>query len=203
MANDKQVEDIFADTDQAKDIPKTTKAVQPPRGPVAAKPLPVAETPQPVKKSKTLLTVVLVIVLLILAGVTYLILTDNLTFWNNNSNNDSVIVDGNINSQNTDLSSDLVNNIVELPIINEAMVDFDGDGLSNEEETKYGTDPNVKDTDKDGLFDREEVVVYKTDPKNPDTDGDGNKDGIEVINGFDPNGPGELLDLEAEINKDN
>lgn len=59
--------------------------------------------------------------------------------------------------------------------------DTDRDGLyDDEEEEKYGTDPENPDTDGDGLKDGEEVKNYKTDPKNPDTDGDALNDGDEV-----------------------
>ncbi|MCE9614175.1 MAG: OmpA family protein [Lentisphaerae bacterium] len=58
--------------------------------------------------------------------------------------------------------------------------DSDGDGLSDEDEAKWGTDPFDPDTDKDGLTDGEEVFKYKTDPLNPDTDLDALKDGPEV-----------------------
>ncbi len=47
--------------------------------------------------------------------------------------------------------------------------DHDNDGLTDEEEARYGTDPNT-----------------------PDTDGDGYSDGDEVKNGFNPNGAGKL-----------
>jgi len=46
---------------------------------------------------------------------------------------------------------------------NNIFMDSDQDGLSNEEEKSYGTDPN-----------------------NPDTDGDGYSDGAEVKSGYDP-----------------
>ncbi|MDD4016465.1 MAG: outer membrane beta-barrel protein [Kiritimatiellae bacterium] len=59
--------------------------------------------------------------------------------------------------------------------------DSDGDGLTDEEEAKLGTDPFNKDTDGDGLTDGDEVKVYKTNPLNPDTDFDGLKDGEEVF----------------------
>ncbi len=59
--------------------------------------------------------------------------------------------------------------------------DSDGDGLTDEEEAKLGTDPFNKDTDGDGLTDGDEVNVYKTNPLNPDTDFDGLKDGPEVF----------------------
>lgn len=77
-------------------------------------------------------------------------------------------------------------------------VDSDGDGLTDEEEGRYGTDKNVVDTDNDGLSDREEIQVYKTNPVNPDTDGDGFSDGTEVKNGFNPNGPGKLVTVPSE-----
>lgn len=59
-------------------------------------------------------------------------------------------------------------------------LDSDADGLTDEDEARYGTDPLDPDTDKDGLKDGEEVHTYKTDPLNPDTDWDGLKDGAEV-----------------------
>ena len=59
--------------------------------------------------------------------------------------------------------------------------DSDGDGLTDDEEAKLGTDPFNKDTDGDGLTDGDEVKVYKTNPLNPDTDFDGLKDGQEVL----------------------
>jgi hypothetical protein len=77
-----------------------------------------------------------------------------------------------------------------------AVVDSDADGLTDTEEVTYGTNPNTADTDADGLTDKEEVKIYQTDPLNPDTDGDSYLDGGEVKNGYNPNGPGKLLDFE-------
>ncbi len=51
----------------------------------------------------------------------------------------------------------------------------------------------LKDSDNDGLFDDEEIQ-YGTDPNNPDTDGDGYSDGDEVKNGYNPRGSGKLND---------
>lgn len=59
-------------------------------------------------------------------------------------------------------------------------VDSDGDGLTDEEELRLGTDPRNPDTDGDKLTDGEEVKKYLTDPLNPDTDYDGLLDGAEV-----------------------
>ena len=56
--------------------------------------------------------------------------------------------------------------------------DPDQDGLSNEDELKYGSDPS-----------------------NPDTDGDGYNDGAEVRSGYDPTipAPGDKLDTEETV----
>jgi hypothetical protein len=90
---------------------------------------------------------------------------------------------------------------------------FDDDGLTNLEEFNLGTDPNVADTDGDGLNDGLEVSGESnpylvghtpgdppagnppdgapTDPRNADSDGDGVMDGAEVNGGngsvTDPN----------------
>jgi len=50
--------------------------------------------------------------------------------------------------------------------------DSDGDGLSDGEEVHIGTSPLDWDTDNDGLSDREELQRYGTDPNLKDTDGD-------------------------------
>lgn len=42
--------------------------------------------------------------------------------------------------------------------------DFDGDGLSNQQEAEYGTDPWMIDTDTDGISDYAELFVTKTQP---------------------------------------
>lgn len=42
--------------------------------------------------------------------------------------------------------------------------DFDSDGLTNAEETNYGTDPRLPDTDMDGISDYAEIYVYNTRP---------------------------------------
>ncbi len=74
-------------------------------------------------------------------------------------------------------------------------VDTDNDGLTDAEEARYGTDADRSDTDNDGLPDKDEVQKYDTDPLDPDTDGDTFLDGVEVISGYDPKGPGKLVDL--------
>ena len=65
--------------------------------------------------------------------------------------------------------------------------DSDDDGLTDGAEVHtYGTDPIDADTDDDGLSDGDEINVYGTDPLDGDSDDDGLPDGIEVANGSDP-----------------
>lgn len=63
--------------------------------------------------------------------------------------------------------------------------DIDGDGLSNTDEATRGTNPNVADTDGDGLIDGIEVDIAQgggcPNPLVADSDGDGLSDGYEVL----------------------
>ena len=76
--------------------------------------------------------------------------------------------------------------------------DPDGDGLTDEIESAYGTNPYVPDSDGDSLFDGQEVNTYGTDPLNPDTDGDGLIDEEEVsytsTNPLNPDSEGDGVD---------
>lgn len=84
----------------------------------------------------------------------------------------------------------------------------DNDGLTNEEEEQFGSDPAVADADADGLLDGEEksgnadpfladtdgeglrddaeVKIHHTNPRVRDTDSDGRSDFVEVTLGSDP-----------------
>ncbi|NHK30620.1 MAG: hypothetical protein FK730_04670 [Asgard group archaeon] len=72
----------------------------------------------------------------------------------------------------------------DLPLLNPKDVDlddFDGDGLTNEQERIYNTDPHSNDTDFDGLLDGDEVFVYFTIPNRSDSDSDGICDTYELF----------------------
>jgi hypothetical protein len=55
------------------------------------------------------------------------------------------------------------------------------------------------DSDNDGLTDYQEINIYHTDPHNPDTDGDGYLDGAEVKAGYNPLGPGKLIQASSTV----
>jgi hypothetical protein len=87
-------------------------------------------------------------------------------------------------------------------------LDQDMDGLLNEDETKYGTNPNLSDSDGDGRSDGAEVLSG-SDPLDAtaiyvDSDGDGLSDTFEQGRGFNPNnndsdGDGLRDDLELVV----
>jgi len=62
----------------------------------------------------------------------------------------------------------------------DASSDSDNDGLTNQQEYEYSTDPTSSDTDKDDLSDYVEVTNVGTDPTDLDTDDDGLMDGYEI-----------------------
>ena len=64
--------------------------------------------------------------------------------------------------------------------------DADGDGLVDEYETWFGTDPDNVDSDGDRLTDLVEITEYLTSPVSADTDKDGYSDRAEVRRGGDP-----------------
>lgn len=68
--------------------------------------------------------------------------------------------------------------------------DADSDGILDADEKAQGLNPAEYDTDGDGLSDKAEIEQYKTDPKKADSDGDTFWDGNEILNGYNPLGPG-------------
>ncbi|MFH1564659.1 MAG: binary toxin-like calcium binding domain-containing protein [bacterium] len=104
------------------------------------------------------------------------------------NNADNLPASANTNDQ------DLNKNTTNAPIEIVAPIDTDGDGLTDKDEIKFGTDAKLIDTDSDGLTDKEEVIKYKTNPHSTDSDNDGYTDGEEIKNGYNPNGDGKLID---------
>lgn len=64
--------------------------------------------------------------------------------------------------------------------------DTDGDQLLDGQEIEVGSNPLWRDSDDDGLLDGEEVHGYDTSPTDVDSDGDGVRDGAEVLLGSGP-----------------
>ncbi|HHV09437.1 MAG TPA: InlB B-repeat-containing protein [Clostridiales bacterium] len=64
--------------------------------------------------------------------------------------------------------------------------DYDGDGLTLEQEYEYDTNPFLIDSDGDGLSDYDEIFLYGTSPTDYDTDQDGMGDMAEVSSGLNP-----------------
>lgn len=59
-------------------------------------------------------------------------------------------------------------------------LDYDEDGLTNEEEQQYGTNMRSSDTDGDGLSDYDEIKRHNSDPTKYSTSGDDISDYIKV-----------------------
>jgi Bacterial TSP3 repeat/Prealbumin-like fold domain len=79
----------------------------------------------------------------------------------------------------------------------EPTIDTDGDMLTDAQEAELGTNPELADSDGDGLTDFAEIGFEPgsgtgTDPLVVDTDGDGMGDGDEVTNGTDPIDPASI-----------
>jgi len=72
---------------------------------------------------------------------------------------------------------------------NVGQADFDGDHIDDLSEEFYGIDPELIDSDADGLIDWQEIYSFSTDPANADTDGDGYDDSDEIAEGTDPTDP--------------
>lgn len=174
--------------------------------PAAAVPSAKSIMKEPFFRQNKKIVVVLVLVLFLIAGV----VSASWYAYSLFSGQAVKLKVANLNNQtNTQPEMPIVNEptneAVNQPVVNQNVninqpppppPDSDSDGLTNDEEAMYGTDPTKIDTDGDDLTDRDEVKVFKTDPNNPDTDGDSYKDGEEVRNGYDPKGSGRLLNIE-------
>jgi|GEM_PF-3858670 hypothetical protein len=199
-----QVEDMFSKTDHS--MPQVATPASP-GGAVGRSPDPKEDIFSSKKlgqgKSLTIILVIVLVAIVVAAGwfgwnyyqsgdaaidPSEDVADDNGYLTTDSTSND-FNTDNNLDDNGDTGAGDDINQVdpPEIPL------DTDSDGLSDERERELGTDPNNVDTDGDGLIDKSEVDIYKTDPNNSDTDGDGYEDGAEVINGFNPDGPGKLF----------
>ncbi len=138
---------------------------------------------------KLLLFIVVVVLAGGITGALYLLKKKNSSPTVNQTTNES-----------SDLTSTQIPGVTISPVTSTEQIkkftdsqdDDDRDGIVDTKEKELGLSDSQFDTDRDGLSDYNEVEVYHTDPKKKDTDGDSYADGYEVLNGFDPNGPGKL-----------
>lgn len=73
--------------------------------------------------------------------------------------------------------------------VSDSDADADGDKLTTKKEIELGTNPQEKDSDKDGLTDFEEIYVYILDPLKEDTDEDTINDLEEIEIDLNPKNP--------------
>lgn len=90
-----------------------------------------------------------------------------------------------------DNDSDLLTNLQEFTFnTNPNLADTDTDGLTDYQEIfTHQTNPNLNDSDSDGLTDGDEINTHSTNPNNADSDSDGLNDTAEVEIGTNANNP--------------
>ncbi len=197
----KSPEDIFEKTDEAAPhvAPPTAPPVVSSEQVLPSQPLqplsplqPSATTPlQPSSSGGHIKTVIIIVAILVVIGGAFLI------SWRILSSRTPVTPQEPTEEVKEAVTEGFSLPEVTQPEVVQPEVDTDKDGLSDLQEAQLGTSPKSSDTDGDFLFDLEELEVYGTNPLNSDSDGDGFLDGNEVKAGYDPNGPGMLLEVPA------
>jgi hypothetical protein len=178
----KPVEDIFSETEKSSPPPSLANNMDTTTMPSAYQPTNVYSAGKGKKKVLKILLGLVIVGIVAVGG--YFAYGMYIANQANKTANKQLPAQTNV-GEDSQINNDII-------IVTGSFKDSDNDGLSDEEEAFYGTDPLNPDTDGDGLFDREEIFIYGTDPLNPDTDGDGFLDGDEVKSGYNPLGPGRL-----------
>ena len=102
-------------------------------------------------------------------------------------------------TQNETLSDATVPEKLEITLTEEnQFLDYDNDGLTNQEETELGTSLISSDTDRDGLTDYQEARVYNSNPLKYSTADDGISDYIKVEKDLDVNIKYNQNEIEVE-----
>ncbi len=147
---------------------------------------------------KFTLIIVLLVIGILIAGTSYIyfgfIRKGDTSLFGTPSTSTPADSDNQIPPEDTDTSIPTTTNTADDNILFGEPIDTDGDSITDDEESTYGTSALNWDTDTDGLSDGDEVFIWKTDPRNPDTDADGYSDGVEMKNGYNPSGPGKLFE---------
>lgn len=121
------------------------------------------------------------------SGVTYQWKKDGVDLTNATS---ATLVLDNVQAEDAASYTVVISNLEGSITSNEANLtvypDADGDGLSDAQEVSVGSNPNDRDTDKDGVEDGLEVNTYQSNPLLKDSDSDGYEDGFEISTGFSP-----------------
>ncbi|MHA1555489.1 MAG: hypothetical protein ACTSPM_01005 [Candidatus Heimdallarchaeota archaeon] len=91
------------------------------------------------------------------------------------------IIPAKVSESSVDFNDNLATANIPISIRLNDPDDFDNDGLTNEEEILYRTNPIVADSDGDKLLDGEEVHIYCTNPRTVDSDYDYVCDFLELF----------------------
>ncbi|MBU1036920.1 hypothetical protein KKF32_02705 [Patescibacteria group bacterium] len=190
--------------DSAEDMFKETERPSFPQAPAIEETPPMAGPPEPLTtlpddtadtgtSNKKFYWIGLIVLIIVVAGGGYYVFSK---FFKANPDELPLLNINTAGQQNINMNQNINTPPQSNGNVNENTdIDSDKDGLTDTEEADLGTDPMEPDSDGDGLFDREEARIYNTNPLNPDTDGDGYLDGEEVDNGYNPLGPGRMLDI--------
>lgn len=186
----KKVEDIFSEIDKTDTRPKVGGEIS--NYNIA----PASDVP--VASNKKIYFIVVIAVLVVAAIVAAIFLVIKAGVLTKAGKTDQTIPDVTQKVAQDDMVNQIDASAQDVAVAgaDNSAFDSDSDGLFNDKEKELGTNSNKPDTDNDGLFDGEEVDFYKTDPLKSDTDGDGYLDGEEVKGGYNPRGPGQLLNFE-------